>query len=154
MLKRHDYGSLVMVFFLIAALLQSVPALGKAAPDLSTAIIEVAKKNIPAVVSIEITESREVANPLLPFENDPFFRRFFGVPKMPPKFKQEVKGLGSGMIIDPQGHILTNYHVAGGATKMEVTLADGGKYPAQLVGGDAKTDLAVIRISPKSLFLL
>jgi serine protease Do len=149
MLKRHDHGWLVIAFFLIAALLQSVPALGKAAPDLSTAIIEVAKKNIPAVVSIEVTESREVTNPLLPFENDPFFRRFFGVPKMPPKFKQEVKGLGSGMIIDPQGHILTNFHVAGGATKMEVTLADGGKYPARLVGGDAKTDLAVIRISGK-----
>jgi serine protease Do len=149
MLKRHDHGWLVIAFFLIAALLQSVPALGKAAPDLSTAIIEVAKKNIPAVVSIEVTESREVTNPLLPFENDPFFRRFFGVPKMPPKFKQEVKGLGSGMIIDPQGHILTNYHVAGGATKMEVTLADGSKYPARLVGGDAKTDLAVIHISAK-----
>lgn len=149
MLTRYRYGSLVIGFFLIAALLHSVSALGKAAPDLSTAIIEVAKKNIPAVVSIEVTESREVANPLLPFESDPFFRRFFGVPKMPPKFKQEVKGLGSGMIIDPQGHILTNFHVAGGATKMEVTLADGNKYPARLVGGDSKTDLAIIRISAK-----
>jgi serine protease Do len=58
-----------------------------------------------------------------------------------------MKGLGSGMIIDAQGHILTNYHVAGGATKMEVTLADGSKHPAKLVGGDSKTDLAVILIS-------
>ena len=66
---------------------------------------------------------------------------------MPKKFKQEMKGLGSGMIIDSQGHILTNYHVAGNATKMEVTLADGSKYPATLVGGDARTDLAVIHIS-------
>jgi len=117
--------------------------------DLSTAIIQVAKQNLPAVVYIEVTESREVTNPLLPFENDPFFRRFFGAPKMPRKFKQEVKGLGSGMIIDAQGHILTNYHVAGGATKLQVTLADGSKYPATLVGGDPKTDLAVIRIQPK-----
>jgi serine protease Do len=117
--------------------------------DLSTAIIQVAKQNLPAVVYIEVTESKEVANPMLPFENDPFFRRFFGVPKMPKKFKQEMKGLGSGMIIDPEGHILTNYHVAGGATKIEVTLADGSKYPARLVGGDAKTDLAVIHISAK-----
>ncbi len=117
--------------------------------DLSTAIIQVAKQNLPAVVYIEVTESREVANPFLPYENDPFFRRFFGNPKMPRKFKQEIKGLGSGMIIDAQGHILTNYHVAGGATKLEVTLADGSKYPATLVGGDPKTDLAVIRIQPK-----
>jgi len=117
--------------------------------DLSTAIIQVAKQNLPVVVYIEVTESREVANPLLPYENDPFFRRFFGNPKMPKKFKQEVKGLGSGMIIDAQGYILTNFHVAGGATKLEVTLADGSKYPATLVGGDPKTDLAVIRIQAK-----
>jgi serine protease Do len=121
----------------------------KGSIDLSTAIINVAKQTIPAVVYIEVTESKEVANPLLPFESDPFFRRFFGVPKMPKKFKQEIKGLGSGMIIDLQGHILTNYHVAGGATKIEVGLADGSKYPARLVGGDAKTDLAVIQISTK-----
>ena len=117
--------------------------------DLATAIIQVAKENLPAVVYIEVTESQEVVNPMLPFQNDPFFQRFFGNPNMPKKFKQEVKGLGSGMIIDPQGHILTNYHVAGGATKIEVTLADGSKYPARLVGGDAKTDLAVILIEAK-----
>ena len=117
--------------------------------DLSTAIIQVAKQNLPAVVYIEVTESREVTNPFLPFQNDPFFRRFFGAPKMPKKFKQETKGLGSGMIIDPEGHILTNFHVAGSATKLEVTLADGSKHPARLVGGDPKTDLAVIHISTK-----
>jgi serine protease Do len=117
--------------------------------DLSTAIIQVAKQNLPKVVYIEVTESREVANPFWPFENDPFFKRFFGAPKMPRKFKQEMKGLGSGMIIDAQGHILTNYHVAGGATKMQVTLADGSQHPAKLVGGDPKTDLAVISISTK-----
>ena len=115
--------------------------------DLSSAIVKVAKQIIPAVVYIEVTESRVVENPFGPLGNDPFFRRFFGLPNMPKKFKQEMKGLGSGMIIDSQGHILTNYHVAGNATKMEVTLADGSKYPATLVGGDARTDLAVIHIS-------
>ena len=117
--------------------------------DLSTAIIQVAKQNLSKVVYIEVTESREVTNPLMPFQNDPFFRHFFGVPKMPKKFKKETKGLGSGMIIDSKGHILTNYHVAGGATKIEVTLADGSKFPARLVGVDPKTDLAVIHISVK-----
>jgi serine protease Do len=117
--------------------------------DLSTAIIQVAKQNIPTVVYIEVTESREVSNPFLPFENDPFLRRFFGNPQMPHKFKQEVKGLGSGIIMDAQSHILTNFHVAGGATKLKVTLFNGDQYDAKLVGGDPKTDLAVIQISPK-----
>lgn len=117
--------------------------------DLSTAIIQVAKQSIPAVVHIEVTEQQEVANPLLPFGNDPLFRRFFNIPKMPRKFKREMKGLGSGMIIDEQGHILTNHHVAGGATKIEVQLANGERYPAKLVGTDPKTDLAVIKIAAK-----
>ena len=115
--------------------------------DLNTAIIQVAKQNIPAVVHIEVTERQEVVNPFLPFENDPFFKRFFGIPKMPRKFKQELRGIGSGMIIDPQGHILTNHHVAGGASKIQVTLPNGNQYPANLVGTDPKTDLAVISIS-------
>lgn len=153
MLRPKRSGSLSFFFLLLtifAAFFLSTTlqaAERSKSVDLSTAITQVAKKNLPAVVYVEVTESREVSNPLLPFENDPFFRRFFGVPKMPKKFKQEMKGLGSGMIIDPQGHILTNYHVAGGATKIEVTLADGSKHPAKVIGGDPKTDLAVIQIS-------
>jgi serine protease Do len=94
-----------------------------------------------------VTERKEKPNPLLPFERDPFFRRFFGNRKMPKKYQEEIKGLGSGMLMDSQGNILTSYHVAGGATKIEVQLSSGSRYPAKLVGGDPKTDLAVIRIS-------
>ncbi len=119
----------------------------KGAIDLAAAIVRVAEHSMNAVVYIEVTESQVVENPLRRFENNPFFQRFFNTPKSSRKFKREIRGLGSGMIIDAQGDILTNYHVAGTATKMEVTLADGRKYPAKLVGGDAKTDLAVIRIS-------
>jgi serine protease Do len=127
----------------------AVSAAGQPRPavDLSTAIIQVAEKNIPAVVHIEVTMSREVANPLLPFEQDPSLRRFFGVPKMPRKYKQEMVGLGSGMILDAQGHILTNYHVVGSASKIEVVMADGSRHTAKVIGTDPKTDLAVIRIS-------
>jgi serine protease Do len=125
------------------------PEGSKGSIDLSTAIIQLAKQAIPAVVHIEVTERQEVMNPLLPFEGDPFFKRFFDIPKMPRKFKRELKGLGTGMIIDSQGHILTNHHVAGGATKIEVLLSDGNRYPAKLVGTDSKTDLAVIQISAK-----
>jgi serine protease Do len=116
------------------------------AVDLSTAIVEVAKKNIPAVVHIEVTERKEVANPLLPFEKDPFLRRFFGNRRMPKKHHEELRGLASGMLMDAKGHILTSYHVAGGATKLEVQLSSGNRYTARLVGGDPKTDLAVIKI--------
>ncbi|MCE5262156.1 MAG: Do family serine endopeptidase [Deltaproteobacteria bacterium] len=125
------------------------PAIKPQSFDLSTAIIQVAKQNIPSVVHIEVTESQEVANPMLPFANDPLFRRFFNVPQMPKKFKREMKGLGTGIIIDAEGHILTNHHVAGGANKIEVLLSDGRRYPAKLIGTDPKTDLAVIRIAAK-----
>lgn len=94
---------LLLNLFLSGMLLQlvSVQAAEKSRTsiDLSTAIIQVAKQNIPAVVHIEVTERQEVVNPLLPFESDPFFRRFFDIPKMPKKFKRELKGLGTGMII-------------------------------------------------------
>jgi S1-C subfamily serine protease len=124
-------------------------ALASPSVDLSTTIIRVAKETIPAVVHIEVTERQEVANRFFPFENDPFFRRFFNFPEAPRNFKREVKGIGTGMILDSQGDILTNFHVAGGATKIEVTLASGHRYAGKLVGGDPKTDLAVIRIEAK-----
>src|SRR5512136_931545 len=69
---------------------------------------------------------------------------------MPKKFKQERVGVGTGMIIDKQGHILTNYHVVGGASKISVTLSDGMQYDATVVGTDPKTDLAVIKIPAKA----
>jgi serine protease Do len=119
--------------------------------NLITAIEQVARQNIPAVVHIEVTERKEVDNPLLPFEKDPFFRRYFNLPKkMPKKFKQEIVGLGSGVIIDTQGHILTNNHLVAGASKIQVVMANGQSLSGtsvMLVGTDAKTDLAVIQIA-------
>jgi len=130
-------------------LVEAVMPLGAnpSAVDLSTAIARVAKGAIPAVAHIEVTQRQEVNNPFLPFENDPFFHYFFDVPHhMPRKFKRELKGLGSGMIMDAKGHILTNNHVVAGANDIQVLLADGNHYPAKLVGTDPKTDLAVIQI--------
>ncbi|MBW2023410.1 MAG: DegQ family serine endoprotease [Deltaproteobacteria bacterium] len=113
----------------------------------STAISKVAKGNIPAVVHIDVIQRKEVVNPFYPFENDPFFRYFFGGPQMPRKFKQELRGLGTGMIMDKNGYILTNNHVVAGANEIKVLLASGERYPAKLIGTDPKTDLAVIKIS-------
>jgi Do/DeqQ family serine protease len=116
--------------------------------NLTTAIELVAQDTIPAVVHIEVTEHQEVTNPFYQYRNDPFYKYFFGLPnKMPKKFQRELMGLGTGMIIDAQGHILSNYHVVGGGGKIQVTLADGSQYPAKVVGTDPKTDLGVIKIS-------
>ncbi len=152
--KGHLYLLPAIMFglvFLAVPLLEHSEARGQTV-DLATAIETVAKNTIPAVVHIEVTERQEVANPLLPFENDPFFRQFFGNRNMPKKFQREIQGLGTGMILDGEGHILTNYHVVGGATKVEVTLADGRRFTGKsvkLVGTDQKTDLAVIQIQDK-----
>ena len=116
--------------------------------DLGTAIEQVADNAIPAVAHIEVTEHQEMANPFLQYKDNPFFRRFFGLPKdMPKKLERELIGIGTGVIIDAEGHILSNYHVVGGAAQIEVTLSDGAQYPATVVGVDPKTDLGVIKIT-------
>ncbi|MDR3553999.1 MAG: Do family serine endopeptidase [Syntrophobacteraceae bacterium] len=139
--------SLVAVFVLAYGTIK--PRAQTAEPNLVTAIETVAKQAIPAVVHVEVTERQEINNPLIPFENEPFFKYFFGIPNMPQKLKREVFGLGSGVILDASGHILTNYHVVGGATKIRVVLADGREFSGKsvkVVGTDSKTDLAVIQI--------
>jgi serine protease Do len=80
--------------------------------------------------------------PMDPFEQ---FRRFFG--QIPHEFKQH--GLGSGVIISPDGYILTNNHVVGGAEEIHVTLMDKREFTAKVIGKDAKTDLALIKIDTK-----
>ncbi|OPY66888.1 MAG: putative periplasmic serine endoprotease DegP-like precursor [Syntrophorhabdus sp. PtaU1.Bin050] len=152
--RRHliiVIATLVALFLMPAGSVkgQAAEKPNKGPADLSTAIIQVAKRNIPAVVHIEVTGQQSIATPALPFEDDPFFRYFFGLPKGPKKYKKEMKGLGTGMIYDSRGHILTNHHVVGGATKIDVVLSNGSKHSAKLVGSDPKTDLAVIRISTK-----
>ena len=125
---------------------QSAASTGRAI-DLTTAVMQVAQHTIPAVVHIEVTERQEVANLLLPLASDPSLRHFCHIPRLPKKVTRELRGLGTGILMDAQGgHILTNHHVAGGATKVEVVLANGSRYAARLVGTDAKTDLAVIQI--------
>jgi serine protease Do len=124
--------------------------------NLITAIQDVAKKAIPSVVHVEVIEKQSVPNPLLPFQKDPFFQYFFGNPgRMPKTFEREIQGLGSGIIIDAEGHILTNSHVVNGATNMTVVLSDGRKYTGKsvrVIGVDSKTDLAVIQITSKESF--
>ncbi len=159
--KRHlrNIPYLIFVILLGAAFVLATrvhtPQAQSQQTNLVTAIEAVAKQAVPAVVHIEVTERQEIANPLLPFENEPFFKYFFGNPKMPKKFKREISGLGTGIIIDDSGHILTNYHVVGGATDIKVLLADGRQFTGKSVktiGTDQKTDLALIQIVEKGPF--
>jgi len=116
--------------------------------DISTAIVEVAKKTIPAVAHIQVTERQEIPNPFWPYQKDPSFRQYFNLPKkMPKQFERELVGVGTGIIINSEGYILTNNHVVDGATKIQVTLSDGTQYSATVIGVDPKTDLGVIKIS-------
>jgi Do/DeqQ family serine protease len=142
--------SILCVILAVALLSGSAMAAETGGPvNLITAIREVAKQTIPAVAHIEVTQRQEIANPFFPSENNPFFRFFFDVPGMPRKFNRELKGLGTGMLMDSKGFILTNNHVVNGATEISVLLANGNTYDAKLVGADPKTDLAVIKIRAK-----
>jgi serine protease Do len=152
--RREEALAMMMCALLSAAVPQAYGQTAESAgppADFKTAIGWVAQKNIPAVVHIEVSERQEINNPFMPFENDPFFKHFFNMPRMPKKFKREMRGLGTGMIIDDKGHIITNNHVVGGAQKILVLLDSGKQYKAKMIGTDPKTDLAVIKIETKEL---
>jgi Do/DeqQ family serine protease len=113
-----------------------------------TAVVEVVERLSPAVVNIstDIYESRP-ANPFFGTQRDPFFddffNRFFG-----PQGERRLhrKSLGSGVLVDKKGHILTNHHVILRASEIHVTLASGKEYEGELVGSDPGSDLAVVKI--------
>jgi serine protease Do len=149
-LKAVFFTFILMEVVCMSTLWASVQASEGSVPvGLSTAIAQVAKQNIPAVVHIEVTQRQKPTNPRLPFQNDPFFQNLFSGPKMPLKFNQELQGLGTGMIVDSQGNILTNSHIVGGGTEIQVLLSDGRSYSAKVVGTDPRTDLAVIKVPEK-----
>jgi len=109
----------------------------------------VLKSALPAVVSI--TSSRLVNVPQNPFFNNPFFQQFFGgqMPQAPQQ--QREMGLGSGVIVSPDGYILTNNHVVAKSTDIKVFLRDKRQFPGKVVGTDPQTDIAVVKIDASNL---
>ena len=120
-------------------------------------LIAIAKKVKPAVVNISIVKTpvpRRSPFPHNPFFDDPFFRRFFGE-----RFREERRqepgrrqeGMGSGVIVHPNGYIVTNNHVVAEGDEIQVVLGDQRKFEAELIGTDPKTDLAIVKIEASDL---
>ncbi len=116
----------------------------------SNIFVEIAKKENPSVVNVSTKAKRKVLKRPRPSQpngrgQDPFrdfYDRFFGEKNE----RRPKRGMGSGFVIDNEGHILTNYHVIEDADEIKVTFQDKKEYDAKLIGVDSKTDIALIKI--------
>jgi serine protease DegQ len=124
----------------VATVLQEAQTGGGTRPD---SYHDAVRKAAPSVVNI--FTSKEVRTPRSPMLNDPLFRRFFG------DDLQKATSLGSGVIVSPEGYILTNNHVVESADEIEIAFPDGKKLLAKVVGSDPDTDLAVLRVEAQNL---
>ena len=142
----HDPAAEAPIFASPAA---NAPLIG----PLATSYAPIIKGALPEVVSISSSRVVKTDDSAQPFSNDPSFRQFFGdqVPNSRAPQEQREQGLGSGVIIGTNGYILTNNHVVDGATDVKVDLNDKREFQAHIVGRDAKTDIAVLKIDADHL---
>jgi len=115
-----------------------------------TSYADLVSRVAPAVVTIRSTERVRTAQQF-PFMDDPTFREFFGDRIPQQQTPQRVQGVGSGVIVNSDGFILTNHHVVDGALEIKVELTDNRTFTAKLVGSDPPSDLAVLKIDAKDL---
>jgi Do/DeqQ family serine protease len=126
-----------------AAAQQAQPRAPVARAEISLTFAPVVKKAAPAVVNVYALKQA----PRNPFLDDPFFRRFFGDPSGPGAPGERVqRSLGSGVIVDPSGIVVTNAHVIAGADQIRVALADRREFDADVLLRDPRSDLAVLRL--------
>ncbi len=141
---KFPVAAAAAIFVLAAALPQGAPAQERQVPtsmgQLALSFAPVVKRVAPAVVNVYAARVVENQNPLM---TDPFFRQFFGggVPR-----EMVQRSLGSGVIVDPVGLVVTNFHVIEGASQVKVALADKREFDADIVLKDQRSDLAVLRI--------
>ncbi len=135
--------------FLWAVVLLAMAAIGAAAlPDQvggqpMPSLAPLVKRVAPAVVNIRVSQTITTRSPF----GDDTFRRFFGIPD-----EREVASAGSGVIVDAEnGYILTNHHVVENADKIQISLINEVSLDAEVIGSDAATDIAVIKVDPQNL---
>jgi len=109
--------------------------------DIRLSYAPIVQRVQPAVVNVYAAKVVQNRNPLL---DDPVFRRFFGVPGQQPE--QMQRSLGSGVMVDPSGLVVTNVHVIDGADEVKVSLADKREFEAEIVLKDSRSDLAVLQL--------
>src|SRR3954467_3593217 len=109
--------------------------------ELKLSYAPIVQRVTPAVVNVYAAKVIQNRNPLL---DDPVFRRFFGVPGQQPE--QMQRSLGSGVMVDASGLVVTNNHVIEGADQVKVSLSDKREFEAEIVLKDSRTDLAVLRL--------
>jgi serine protease Do len=124
---------------------------------LTASFAPIVKNAQPAVVSVASTKVVRISGAdegLAPLFDDPMFRQFFGV-RPQNRFgkprEQREQGLGSGVIVSPEGYILTNNHVIEGANEIKVYTSDKRELKAHVIGADSKTDIAVVKVEAKNL---
>src|ERR1041384_6878529 len=141
-----DRLTLVSALAAISLLLpQSATAQDRVVPPSAEALrmsyAPIVKRVVPAVVTVSAAKTVSNRNPLM---EDPFFRRFFGQQFGPRE--QTQQSLGSGVIVDPSGLIVTNNHVIDGADQVKISLADKREFAVEVVLKDPRADLAVLRV--------
>ena len=129
-----------------------IPAITQGAAAMQNSYADLVSRVSPAVVTIRSTE-RSRAPQQFPFMDDPTFREFFG-DRVPQESPRRVQGVGSGVIVNSDGYILTNHHVVDGALEIRVELMDNRTLTAKLVGSDRASDVAVLKIEASNLPVL
>jgi Do/DeqQ family serine protease len=141
---RVVYATLLLSFFAVAhaALPQQID--GEPLPSLAPLVKRVA----PAVVNIRVSQTVDAPS----LYGDEMFRRFFGIPDDPRGQSREIASAGSGVIVDAEnGYILTNHHVVENADQIQISLLNGETLDAEVIGSDALTDIAVLKVEPEGL---
>jgi Do/DeqQ family serine protease len=140
-------NALRLLTVLLLSLVVATPAISQdrrvpsSPAELRLSYAPIVQRVQPAVVNVFATKVVQNRNPLL---DDPIFRRFFGVPGNQPE--QMQRSLGSGVMVDPSGLVVTNVHVIEGADQVKVSLSDKREFEAEIVLKDPRSDLAVLRL--------